>query len=131
MTEIHWLAATVVMTALFWIVYVLNGFATKGLAASLGNPSPEHPPLSAWAQRAKAAHSNAVENLVLFAPLALGVVALGQSSSFTVACAALYFFARLAHFVIYVAGIPGLRTIAFAVGWIATIALGLVILGVL
>lgn len=131
MTEIHWLAATVVVTAFFWIVYVLNGFATKGLSASLANPSPDHPPLSAWAQRAKAAHSNAIENLVLFAPLALGVVALGQSSSFTVTCTAVYFFARLAHFIIYVAGIPVLRTIAFALGWAATVALGLVILGIL
>ncbi|SCZ70787.1 MAPEG family protein [Epibacterium ulvae] len=131
MSEIHWMAATGLMTALFWLVYVLNRFAVVGIPATLGNPSADAPPLSDWAQRAVAAHNNAIENFVIFAALALGVVALELSSALTVSMAMLYFFARLAHFVVYVMGIPVARTLAFAAGWAAQIVLALVILGVL
>jgi uncharacterized MAPEG superfamily protein len=34
-----------------------------------------------------------------------------------------YFFARLAHFLVYTAGIPGARTVAFTVGWLAQIVI--------
>lgn len=131
MTEIHWMAATGLMTALFWLVYVLNRFAVIGIPASLGNPSAEQPPLSGWAQRAVAAHKNAIENFVIFSALALGVVSLDLSSSLTISMAMLYFFARLAHFVVYTMGIPIARTLAFAAGWLAQVVLALVILGLL
>ena len=129
MTEIHWLAATGLMTALFWMVYVLNRFAVIGIPASLANPSSENAPLSAWAQRAAAAHQNAIENFAIFAALALGVVLLEQSSAFTVMLCAVYFVARLAHFVVYTMGIPVLRTLAFAAGWLVQVLLALTILG--
>jgi uncharacterized MAPEG superfamily protein len=32
-----------------------------------------------------------------------------------------YFFARLAHYIVYCLGIPGLRTVAFGVGFVATL----------
>jgi len=131
MTEIDWLAATCLMTTLFWVAYALNRFAVIGIPASLANPSADHPPLSAWAQRAVAAHKNAVENLVIFAALALGIHVLGMSSSFTVLLCSIYFFARLAHFVIYVMGIPVLRTLAFAAGWLVQVLLALKILGLI
>jgi len=131
MTEIHWMAATGLMTALFWLVYVLNRFAVIGIPATLSNPSSENPPLSAWAQRAVAAHNNATENFVIFAGLALGVVALDLSSSLTVGVSMLYFFARFAHFIVYTVGIPVARTLAFAAGWVAQVVLALVILGLL
>jgi len=131
MTEIHWLAATILISSLFWAVYILNALAVRGLGSALRNPSPNDLPLAPWAQRAKAAHNNATENLVLFAPLVLGVVALGESSALSVTCSAIYFFARTTHFVVYVAGIPVLRTLAFVAGWLVTVVLALIILGVL
>ena len=121
MTEIHWMAATGLMTALFWMVYVLNRFAVIGIPASLGNPNPEHKPLSDWAQRATAAHQNAMENFPIFAALVLGVVALNLSSSLTITLSMLYFFAL---------GIPVARTLTFVLGWIVQVVLAMVILGV-
>ena len=49
--------------------------------------------------------------------------AIGVSSAVTVACAAIYFYARLAHAVIHVSGFGLLmaRTVAFTVGWVAFI----------
>ena len=76
-----------------------------------------------------AAHKNAVENLVVFAPAVLVAHLVGVSSGVTTTAAILYFFARLAHYVVYTAGIPVARTLAFAVGAFSTLAIALAVLG--
>lgn len=121
--EIHWLTLTLGLTLLFWLPYVLNRLVVRGVGGTVANPRPDDAPLAAWAQRAKAAHANAVENLAVFAPAVLAVHALGLSSSLTVFACALYFWSRLAHFVVYTLGIPLARTLAFTGGWVATVLL--------
>ncbi len=130
MTELQWLAASCLLTAGIWPVYVLNRMAIQGIPRTLDNPSPDDPPLAPWAQRAQAAHKNAVENLVVFAALVLTAHVAGVSVSFTATAAAVYFFARLAHLAVYVAGVPVARTLTFAAGWGAEVALALAILGI-
>ncbi len=130
-TELYWLVLTTLMTALFWLPYVLNRIMVRGLMGALGNAGPDSAPHAAWAERAIAAHRNAVENLVVFAALVLTANIAGISSTLTAGAAAVYFFARLAHFVIQTAGIPALRTLAFAVGWICQMIFALSILGML
>lgn len=129
--ELFWLTATVLMTALMWMPYILNRIAVRGLMGALGNATPASAPHSPWAERAMAAHRNAVENLVVFAPVVLAANAAGISNGITATAAMLYFFARLGHFVVHTAGIPVLRTLTFAVGAFSTIAIALVILGIL
>lgn len=118
-SEMTWLAATVLMTALFWIPYVLDRIAVRGLWAALAGAGPEGGAQSPWAGRAINAHRNAVENLVVFAPLVLIANAQGLASPLLAGAAAAYFFARLVHFLVYSAGLPVVRTLAFAVGWVA------------
>lgn len=120
-TEIYWLTLTTLMTALFWLPYVFNRMVMTGLAPTLAGPGPDNSKLSQWAQRAVRAHHNAVENLAIFAPVVLTAHLLGISNPATKAAAAIYFFARLAHFIVYSAGIPLARTLAFAAGWAAQI----------
>jgi uncharacterized MAPEG superfamily protein len=115
--EIPWLAWTLALTLALWIPYVLNRIAVRGLWGTFDNPSASAQPLSAWAERARAAHGNAVENLVVFAPAALAVHAMNLGNATTDMACALYFFARLAHFVVYSLGIPVVRTLAFVAGW--------------
>lgn len=129
--EIYWLALTLAMTALFAFPYVLNRIALRGLGRTLGNPEPGDKPLAPWAQRAQQAHYNAVENLVVFAPAALAVHVLGRGSALTSGACAVYFFARLVHYLAYTAGIPGARTLAYFAGWLATMALTGRVLGLL
>ena len=69
--------------------------------------------------------------LAIFAPLALSVVALGIGDGLTATACMIYFFARLAHFVVYTAGIPGLRTIAFTAGFIVQVLLALRVMGLM
>jgi uncharacterized MAPEG superfamily protein len=48
---------------------------------------------------------------------------LNISNPATKAAVVVYFFARLAHFVVYAAGIPAARTLAFTAGWLAQIVI--------
>jgi uncharacterized MAPEG superfamily protein len=125
--EFFWLMLTIILTGLMWIPYILDRAAVRGLAGAMGNPSPTDKPQSPWAQRMMAAHDNAVENLVLFAPLVIVAHELEISTGTTVAACAVYFWARLAHFIVYALGIPALRTLCWTVGWLALAVLVLAI----
>lgn len=128
--EISWLTYTILMSALFWVPYVMNRIIEDGLWTALQNPNTDHAPKAMWASRMMAAHRNAVENLVLFAPLAIIVAAYGYSSPATVLAAKVYFFARLGHYIVYSLGVPVARTVFFATGLGAIVFLALTILGV-
>lgn len=128
-TELYWLTLTILMTALFWLPYILDRLAIRGVVPALTDTRPESGgPHSLWAKRAIKAHTNAVENLVVFAPAVFLVQILGVSSPVTRSAVIVYFFARLAHFLVYTFGVPLARTIAFAIGWFAQIALLLTVL---
>jgi uncharacterized MAPEG superfamily protein len=120
-----WLVATLGMTAVMWMPYVLDRFVKIGIPRTLGNPQPgDADAQSAWAIRAKRAHANAVENLVVFAPLAILAIHHGTAAQGAVANAcALYFFARLGHYVVFTAGVPVARTLAFLAGFAAQVLL--------
>jgi uncharacterized MAPEG superfamily protein len=118
--ELFWLALTATMTGLFWVPYILDRAITSGLAGALGTPKMEAPSRdSEWAQRARRAHSNAVENLVVFTALIAVAQFAGVSNSTTAFAAALYFWTRLGHFLLLTLGISYLRTIVWTVSWVA------------
>jgi uncharacterized MAPEG superfamily protein len=117
--ELYWLTLTVLMTSLFWLPYILDRLAVRGFGGAVMTTMPETgEPHSLWAKRAIRAHVNAVENLVIFAAAVLVANALKVSTPLTQTAAEVYFFARLVHWVVHVAGIPVIRTLAFAVGWL-------------
>jgi uncharacterized MAPEG superfamily protein len=126
--ELYWLTLTSLMTALFWVPYILNRIVEYGPRDALLDPSGRTETRVKWADRMMRAHRNAVENLVIFAPLVLVLHASGISNTVTVTACAVYFYARLAHYLIYSFGIPGLRTAAFAVGFGAQMVLALQLL---
>ena len=116
--EMTYLVWVTIVTALIWIPYVLDRAAVWGLTDTVGYPeSPK--PQSPWAKRMKAAHANAVENLVVFATLVLVANAAGVSNAATTFAAALYFWARLVHLVAYTFALPWVRTLGFAGGFVA------------
>ena len=125
--ELFWLTLTVIMTGLMWVPYILNRCQVRGLGGAMANPSRTDAPQSEWANRMMFAHDNAVENLVIFAPLVLILNAADYSTKWTVMACAVYFWARLAHLLVYTFGIPVLRTLTFAVGFLAQAVLALAI----
>ena len=81
--------------------------------------------------RASHAHTNAIENLVVFGVLVLIANAAGMGSDGAVVVwAGVFFYARLLHFVVYTAGVPVVRTLAYAAGWAACIVIALRLVGV-
>jgi uncharacterized MAPEG superfamily protein len=127
--ELLWLTLTVILTGILWIPYIVDRILARGLMGAMANPSRNDKPQSSWAQRLYFAHTNAVDNLIVFAPLVLILDSMGHSTQSTVIACAVYFWARLAHAVIYALGIPVLRTLAFAVGFMAQAALVLAVFG--
>jgi uncharacterized MAPEG superfamily protein len=123
--ELFWLVMTTAMTGLMWVPYILDRMMVRGMMGTLANPSPTDKPQSPWAQRLMAAHVNAVENLIIFAPLVLAAQDLNvnlATPTTTFACQ-LYFWSRLVHAVVYTLGLPVLRTLAFAGGFVAQVML--------
>lgn len=117
-SELVSLALISTFTAIMWLPYVLNRIMAGGLAATIGYPA-EPVPLAPWARRLRAAHVNAIENLAVFAALLLTAELAGVSTPAIAFAATLYLWSRIAHAVIYTAGVPWLRTLAFAGGFAA------------
>jgi uncharacterized MAPEG superfamily protein len=125
--ELFWLTLTVILAGVMWIPYVLNRCQIRGLGGAMANPTRNDKPHAEWANRLMFAHDNAVENLIIFAPLVLILNAADYSSKMTVLACAVYFWSRVAHLIVYTMGIPILRTLAFAVGFAAQAVLALAI----
>ena len=81
------------------------------------------PRLPLWVQRANRAHINLVQAFAPFAALVLIAHVTGQSNAMTAMWAMVFFWARVAHAIIHIAGIPYLRTLIFAVGVVAVLAI--------
>lgn len=126
--EICWLAATAMMTGLLFIPYILDRIAVRGLMGTLKNPEDSDKPQHAWAQRAQRAHYNAVENLVVFASLVAAAQFAGISTQLTVWGCMLYFWGRLAHYVVYTLGIPVARTLCFAIAVVGEVLIAIPLL---
>jgi uncharacterized MAPEG superfamily protein len=120
--EMKYLAYITVLTSLMWIPYVLNVIARNRLSDAVGYPDTPLQ-MAPWAERLKKAHYNAIENLMIFAVLILIANAMDLSNAATTSAAAFYFWARVVHIVAYGAGIPWVRTLAFAVAWLSILCI--------
>ena len=130
-SELIYTGATAAFTGLIWVPIILNRLGEMGAWKALKNPEPDVRPQAIWAYRLSHAHRNAVENLVVFAPLALAVHIAGLSNPVTALACLIFFIARVTHAVIYTFGIPLLRTIAFAIGCGSQVVVALRLFGLL
>ncbi len=123
--EIYWLTLTTLLTPLLIFPYAYNRVSRITLAVGLRNPLPGDDPFEdEWAHRAYRAHMNGLENLIIFAPLAIAVAVTGISNEITQQASAVYFFARLAHAPFYIIKTPYVRTIVWFIGMAACFTLG-------
>jgi uncharacterized MAPEG superfamily protein len=75
------------------------------------------PALTGWAGRAQRAHLNMLESLAIFAIFVIVAQLTGRANASTALGATLFFWARLIYAVVYVAGIPWLRTLVWVVSF--------------
>ena len=129
--EFYWLVLTILMTSLLWVPYIVNRMLEQGILAALWDPYGETGTQRPWAQRMMQAHQNAVENLVVFAPLVILVLVTNNMSGITATSCMLYFFARAIHFLAFTFAIPLLRVLTFLLGFAAQLVLALVLLQIL
>lgn len=124
-TEIVYLLASIFLTSIMWIPYIINRMFEMGVWPALYNPQPDTQPKAQWAKRMMSAHDNAVENLIIFAPLVILVELTSTHSSISSQAVILYFYARIVHFFVFSFGIPLLRVPAFIAGFSAQMLLAL------
>jgi uncharacterized MAPEG superfamily protein len=96
------------------LIAVAGAQGQLGLPLLAGNRE-ELPALTGWAGRAQRAHLNMLESLVVFAIVVLVADVAARANATTALGAAIFFWGRLAYALIYVVGVPWLRTAAWAV----------------
>ncbi len=129
-SELFWLVLTLIMTAIFWIPYIVNRLLETGIFKALWDPYGQTDTHKDWALRMMRAHQNAMENLVLFAPLVILIQITGMNTETTATACMTYFFARILHYFAFTFAIPLLRVITFALGFVVPMVLGISLLGI-
>lgn len=116
-TDLWMLVATGLLSMLVPTIYAAARFqAAGGMPWAFGNREKPLDGVPEWGQRAIRAHANLTENLAPFAILVLAAAVAGKANAMTAMGAQMFFFARIAHLLIYTAGITYLRTLAFFIG---------------
>ena len=113
-TDLTMLVWSAVLCVVLALPYTIGMIGLVGLPKMAGNRDGVVLP-EGWIGRAKRAHYNMIENLAPFAALVLVAHLAGAASPTSALGAQLFFWGRLAHAVLYIAGIPWARTGAFAV----------------
>jgi len=115
-TDLWMLVWSALLCLLLPTVYLVGRSGRPGgLAWGFGNRA-DPLDVAPWVRRAERAHMNLIENLAPFAILVLVAHVAGKANATTATGATLFFWGRVAHAALYVAGIPYLRTAAFFVG---------------
>lgn len=91
--------------------------------ARTAGPRDEPLVLTGVAGRLKRAMDNHFEGLILFTIAVVAVVLGDRSSGLTAACAWAYLGARVLYVPAYVSGVPYLRSVVWAVGFMATVVM--------
>lgn len=125
--ELMLLAWAVILTLAQMLIAASGSAAQYGVMPLFGNRE-GLPALTGWAGRASRAHHNMLENLVLFAALVLVSVVSQKTNSTTLLGAQLFLWARVAYAVIYLAGIPFLRTAVWLVSIVGLVLIFLQLL---
>lgn len=105
---------SVALTFVQMVVAAIAANGQVGLPALAGSRD-AMPPLTGFAGRARRPHLSMLENLPLFIALVLIAHSAGKANGMTSLGCQLFFWARLAYALIYLAGIPWLRTAAWFV----------------
>jgi uncharacterized MAPEG superfamily protein len=122
-TDLKYLALTAILTASLWIPYITCQVMTNGNLTPQNYLDPTPRPVPLWGMRANRAYVNAVESFAPFAALVIVVHLAGKANATTAFLATSFFWLRLAHAVVYLLGIPYLRTVIYTLGYVAVIGI--------
>ena len=112
--ELSLLMWAVLLTLVQAVVAVQGALMQVGLPMLAGNRE-GMPEIKGWGGRAARAHRNMLENLALFAALVLVAAIAEKTNSTTLLGAQIFLYARIVYALVYIAGVPWLRTGVWAV----------------
>ena len=115
--EIRMLAWTIALGLLQLLLAVTLVTHVRGLKWNMSARDLEGAPLTGVTARMDRAFKNFLETFPLFAAAVLAVVVTGRTSADTALGVQLYFWARVVYVPLYAAGIPYVRTLAWAVSF--------------
>lgn len=125
-TELWYLFLSSVLLAVLWIPNIAGQVMNGGLLTpedyrKLRNID-DYPD---WVRRANRAHINLVEQFGAFAGLILVAHLAGVSNGATQLAAAVFFWARIAHAIVFISGFGQLmaRTVIFTIAWLALLVI--------
>jgi uncharacterized MAPEG superfamily protein len=118
--ELKYLLFSVVLTFVQVLIAAAAANQVVGLTTLAGNRD-DLPTYTGFAGRAKRAHLNMLENLVLFSALVLIAVVANKTNATTALGAMIFFWARLVYAAIYLVGVPWLRTLVWFVSVIGMV----------
>jgi uncharacterized MAPEG superfamily protein len=118
--DLKYLLFAVILTFVQMLIAAMGSNQQFGLPTLAGNRE-GLPDLTGWAGRARRAHLNMLENLVLFAALVLIAQVAGKANATTAMGASIFFWARLVYAGVYLAGISWVRTAVWAVSVIGMV----------
>jgi uncharacterized MAPEG superfamily protein len=118
--DLKYLLFAVILTFVQMLIAAMGSNQQFGLPTLAGNRE-GLPDVTGWAGRAKRAHLNMLENLVLFAVLVLIAQVAGKANATTAMGASIFFWARLVYAGVYLAGISWVRTAVWAVSVIGMV----------
>lgn len=122
MTEIQILALYGLLVIVTLILQATGALTQLGMGYLLGSRD-EVRTVSGIASRLERALNNSVTAMVLFAPAVLLHVIAGTTSNQTLLAAQAFLIARIIYLPAYAFGIIGIRSLAWSVGIVATVAL--------
>jgi len=125
--DLKYLLLSAILCFVQMLIAATGATQQVGLPALAGNRE-GLPEIVGWAGRARRAHRNMVENLVLFSALVLIAAVAGKANAMTAMGAMIFFWARLAYAVIYLIGIPWVRTLVWFVSVIGMAMIAWVLL---
>ncbi len=134
MNEVYfYLTLSGVLTLLLWTPYIVARLFVWGPFTFLNNyPNNfpiDKPKQPLWAERAQRAHLNMVETMPAFIAVVIGSSFLANNAESSIATiatwCAVFFWARIAHAIVYILGIPYLRTPVYLVSWFSILAIAI------
>jgi uncharacterized MAPEG superfamily protein len=122
-TDLRYLAYTAILTAALWIPYVAAQVMTNGFLAPPNYVDPTPRPVPLWGKRADRTYLNAVEVFAPFAALVIVAHIAGKANAMTAFWTICFFWLRLAHAVVYLLGVPYVRTVIFTLGFVCVLGI--------
>lgn len=120
--ELTYLLWSVLLTFVLIMIPAGGALMKNGIDIQ-GGPRDEMPEPSVFNKRAARLSTNMLENMALFVPLVLIANAADISTDNTVIGVQTFFYARVAHAIIYLAGWPKVRPLAW---FISVVGMGMI-----